>query len=374
MHSQPESKSPNSEARPSNLTQSPTEFSQTSEQDVNIRTHEIEHQLDSRLPIAMRQNRVLRMQQVRGNHYTTQLLTSLQREPSEADLKQQQYDNAAVSPLSTIDDLILLVQHVETAYPGDDWKGITTRIRKSYYDGFLWNSMINDREKYAGLAWPPLTVQDYKAITTAKNHPEITVNGDSIDFGHVLTGLDAMNFPKTGTIMGVAGVEGPPGATWAGDVGSALAQWDLSSFFKDRTKREEFYKQYASNDDMLGDVDGIAISAAGPATATAGISDTLSSRLRAFYKSSSGGASGSSKRFTKFAQGSGFQFSGSGAAIRLDAAAKQRIRSQINNFGLAWRRKGGGQTGANWFHDEDLDWFTTRFVSWVEQGLAAENP
>ena len=185
--------------------------------------------------------------------------------------------------------------------------------------------------------------------------------------------LTSMNFPKTGVIMGAAGVEGPPGATWAGDVGSALAEWDLSDA-QDRTKRDDYYKKFASNDDMLGDVDGIAINAIGPAAASSGATDKVSSRLQSYYKGSAVGTKGSSQRFTKFAQGAGFKYNGTGAAIRLDAATKKRVRSQIDNFGVAWRRNHSGNPGANWFHDEDLDWFTDHFVDWVEKGLAAENP
>jgi hypothetical protein len=332
---------------------------------------------------------VLRMQQAVGNQGTMRRLaqsgTNVQRVPDglpdlatqqarqEERAKQQQrkeeYDQAAATPLNTFDDLITLVQRVEAAYPGENWQGVVTRIRKSYYDGFLWDSMIADRSSYGGLAWPPLAVGDFKAFATAKNHPELKVNGESIDIGHVFTGLDAMNFPKTGLIMGAAGVEGPPGATWGGDVGSALAEWDLSSERKD-DEREKYYQKLASNDDMLGDVDGIAITQK-PADIPA---DKLSERLRWYYQGLNGGKSGASQRFTKFCQASGFNWTGKGAGIQLDAAARKHVRDQINEFAIAWREKGGGVPGFNWFHDKDLDWFTNRFVSWVQNGLAAENP
>lgn len=278
----------------------------------------------------------------------------------------------APAPLSTMDDLIALVQRIETAYPGDNWQGITTRIRKAYYSGFLWNSMIKDREDYGGLSTPPLNPADYQAISTASAHPTIAVNGATIDIGHVFTGLDATNFPHAGVVMGAAGVEGPPGATWGGDVGSALAEWDLKGG-RDRSQRATYYLRFASDDDMLGDVDGIALSQ--PGTAAPGAAPgPLSARLRAYYLGPAGGTPGAQQRFTKFAQGAGFHWTGRGAGIQLDAAARAHIRTQIDNFGVAWRRQHGGQTGANWFHDEDLDWFRDRFVTWVQQGLAAENP
>lgn len=350
--------------------------------------------LQARGNAPVRQAAILQLQQTQGNRATRRLLQRLparsgpaapvavQRGPGAApddtQVKQAEYDAATPTPLRTIDDLITLVQHVEAGF-SEDWTSIVTRIRKAYYDGFLWDSMIKDRENHAGLAWPPLSVQDYKAFTTAKNHPEITVNGDSIDIGHVFTGLDAANFPKTGTVMSAAGVSGPAGATWAGDVGSALAEWDLHAkkgLGHDRTRRQEFYDKFASSDDMLGDVDGIALSAApaGGAAPAASLA-SLSGRLRAYYKTTDGAAAGVSKRFTKFAQGSGFPWTGRGGGIVLSETAKDGIRKQIDNFAVQWRRKATlGVPGANWFYAEDIDWFRDKLVAWVHKGLAAENP
>jgi hypothetical protein len=343
-----------------------------------------------------RQQAVLTLQRTIGNRRTVQRLAALQREPSEIDSEppipvnsndqrhalwekrqQERYDAAVASPLQTADNLLVLVRRVEAAYPGDNWKGIVTRIRKSYYDGFLWNSMINDRESYPGLGWPPLALEDFKAFTEAKNHPEVLINGVSIDLGHVFTGLDAINFSNTGTLMSLAGVQGPAGATWSGDVGSALAEWDVDGrknlgLTADPSQREAFYQKFASNDDMFGDVDGIAIS---KVSLPAGAADTLSTRLQAYYQSIGGAGAGSSQRFTKFCAASGFAWTGKGSGIQFDSNTQTLVNSQIENFAIQWRRKKVlGNPGGNWFHDEDIKWFSNRFLNWVIQGLAAENP
>ena len=336
---------------------------------------------------APHQRAILNMQQQIGNRRTLQLLGRVQRRtdeipPTPEELRQMQeemaeqrrreqaYNAASATPLRTDADLITLVERVEAAYPGEDWRGVTTRIRKSYYDGFLWDSMIAPRADYPGLSWPPLTVEDYKAFATARSHPELRINGESVDIGHVFTGLDAMNFPSTGMLMSAAGVDGPPGATWSGDVGSALAEWDLNAS-SEPDRRLEYYNRFASSDDMLGDVDGIAITRI-PADMPAG--STLSSRLRWYYQGTGGGASGSRQRYTKFCQAAGFRWTGRGAGIQWDSAVRPRVRTQIENFALAWRRKGGGMPGFNWFHDRDLDWFTDHFLDWLKQGLSLENP
>ena len=306
-------------------------------------------------------------------------LVPVQRwDPPEMDAAQKQtYEAAAPSPLNNINDLIQLIERVEKAYSGDDWKGITTRIRKAYYNDALWDKLIQDRKDYGGVVWPPASVQDFKALMTAKNHPEINVNGESIDMGHVFTGLDSQHFPDVNWKADAQRVEGPPAATWSGDVGSALGEWDMNGG-KDRSRRAEFYDRFASKDDMLGDVDGIAVSqltVGGPGGIQG--TDTLSNRLRAYYLGTGGAKSAGSQRFTKFTQASGFKWNGKGGGIKLDNAAQKKIRSQIDNFGVGYLRvkKGKvGGAGTNWFHDEDIDWFTKRFTDWIEQGLAAENP
>lgn len=283
------------------------------------------------------------------------------------------YDAAPISPLANVNDLISLIERVEAAYPSEGWQGITTRLRKSYYDDALWNMLIKDRATYDKVSSPPLSMSDFKALATAKNHPEILApNGDSIDIGHVFTGIDSSNFPNTGWKMDVAGIDGPAAATWSGDVGSALAEWDMNDG-SERAKRKSYYDRFASKDDMLGDVDAIALAAEPPAPGAGG--DKLSARLRAFYIPPAGG--GVNKRFTKFAQASGFKYVGKGGGIKLDGAARSKIRAQVDTFAVQYRRqKKGiiGGAGQNWFHNEDIDFFVNLFTSWVEAGLAVENP
>lgn len=335
-------------------------------------------------PASLTSDHMVRLQRAIGNRATIGL-TQIQRDPDrmidaanekileemreKERARQELYKKAAAAPLRTLDDLLILVKRVEAAYPGEDWKGITTRIRKSYYDGFLWDSMIKDREDYPGLAWPPLAVEDYKAFTEAKKSPELAINGQSVDIGHVFTGLDAMNFTNTGTVMWSEGIQGPPGATWAGDVGSALAVWDVETD-GDAAKRENYYNTYASSDDMLGDVDGIAIKLMPKGGEKDMGGNNLSDRLRWYYSS----VGGATMRYTNFCAAAGFTWTGRGSGIAMDTASRAVIRSQIIKFGKAFRLKSGGVPGANWFYDADVDWFVDKFINWVAAGLAKENP
>lgn len=276
------------------------------------------------------------------------------------------------TPITSIDDFIRIVERVEAAYPGEDWRQITTRIRKSYYDGGNWNEMIADRQSIDRVsARGPLTAEDIAALT--RSHAVIPVNGQSLDVGHLLTGLDAQNFPRTGGLIGLSGIHGPSGATWAGDVGSALAEFGFETQ-SGLTTREEYYNNFASEADMLGDVDGIAISGV---TLPPGAADTLSARLRAYYGAGSTAARPSDTRFTAFCTAAGFTFTGRGSAARLDAAARATIRSRISDFATMWALKLRREHTIVFdaaYTDADLTWFADHFITWVESGLARENP
>lgn len=265
------------------------------------------------------------------------------------------------------------MERVEAAYPGEDWRQITTRIRKSYYDGGNWNEMIADRQSIDRISpRGPLTAEDVAALT--RSYAVVPVNGQSLDVGHLLTGLDAQNYPRTGGLIGLSGIHGPSGATWAGDVGSALAEFGFETQSR-LTTRQDYYDNFASEADMLGDIDGIAISGV---TLPPGTADTLSARLRAYYGAAgSTGSRPADTRFTAFCSAAGFGFTGRGSAARLDAGARATIRTRINDFAAMWalklRREHTIVLDAA-YTDADLTWFTDHFISWVESGLARENP
>ena len=105
------------------------------------------------------------------------------------------------------------------------------------------------------------------------------------------------------------GRRGPAGATWLGDIGSALAMWSLKAG-RDQNKREKYYTDYASDDDMLGDVDGTAsiLPPAGGDTAMGG--NKLSDRLNWYYSGFGNRGGGVTMRYTNFCKASVFGWSG----------------------------------------------------------------
>lgn len=279
--------------------------------------------------------------------------------------------------LSTVQDFIALVERFESAYPAcaADWKLCTTMLRKlTIYNNDNWDRMIADRSDTARPTTPPMLAADFAALAGLTG-VILSSPGGALDVTHVLTGADSMNFPDVAWTMQAGSIamsgnrlEGPASSTWSGDVGSALARFGVKT---DGDKpRTDYYNNYASLDDMIGDIDGIAV---GNVSVPAGA--RFSQRLRAYYTTrGSAGADTAQKRYTAFCTAAGFGLTGAGSGRRLDAAAKGRIRTQINAFAWLYCVSLGKSYAARPrpYSNSDLDWFTNHFVQWVERGLAAE--
>jgi hypothetical protein len=296
------------------------------------------------------------------------------------------------SPLATMDDFIALVERIEAAYPTLAWQDVVSKIRAEQYPGrggayggvmraFTWDDLIDEQDEVAPLQKSIVNPADIAALRANQN---VSFEGKTIDIGHVLTGVDAMNFPQTAGIFKNHKMSGPAAATWSGDVGSALTNWATNHPLKDLSDKgkEKFYNSYSSMDDLLGDLDGINMGG----MASLPKSAKLSQRLRAYYKTSK--ATGSAKRWTNFCSVSGFEVQ-NGA---LTSAARTYIRTQILNFAHGFNIKGALADGAILSNggyggyvseetikmtsrariDTHVDWFANRFIQQVQAGLAAE--
>ncbi len=290
--------------------------------------------------------------------------------------------------LATIQDFIALVERIEAAYAGLPWQDITSRIRKEYYPGpgngaysgiraaFTWDDLIDEQEVVPPLQSPPVAMADIAALRRTQT---VAAPGGDVDIGHVLTGVDSMNFPNVAGIFARHNTSGPAAATWSGDVGSALVNYATDATLNDDSDetREHFYQSYAGRDDMFGDYDGIVLADLSSLPDDA----PLSQRLRTYYITDA--AQGVQRRFHNFCQVSGFTVSNG----RLDDAARTYIREQIERFANAFNVEGiitdafilqGGYSPEVWeitsMHRiaSNLDWFVNRFIQEVEAGLSSE--
>ena len=297
--------------------------------------------------------------------------------------------NADPTPINNMGDFIKLVERIEAAYPGYTWQDVTTKIRKQFYPGhidtekglfkaaFMWDDLIDEQQHIEPLQSPPCRIEDIAALKT-----DLIIGGR--DLGHVLTGIDSMNFPDTAGIFSMVKVSGAAAATWSGDVGSALVYWANRAGFSDPSglRREEFYNQYTSMDDLLGDLDGINLADLPSLKADA----PLSARLQRYYQMNS--KESSNRRTHRFCQLSGFQIENG----KLSGSARAYIRLEVDRFSRAYNTREGAlgdaflmmgshslPIKANSYefttsHEmaKNLDWFVERFIHDIEAGLAKE--
>jgi hypothetical protein len=319
-----------------------------------------------------------------------ELSYKLNVEPSSRDYAD--VGNVKPSPLATMDDFIALVERIESAYSSLNWQIVVAKIRAEQYPGrggayggvmraFTWDDLINEMDEVAPLQKEIASPADIAALRANQN---VSFEGKTIDIGHVLTGVDSMNFPGTDGIFERNKMSGPAAATWSGDVGSALTNWATSHPLNDLSAKgkEKFYQQYSSMDDILGDLDGINLGG----MASLPKSAKLSQRLRAYYKTNK--ANGASRRFHNFCSVSGFEIQNG----KLSQAARAYIRTQILNFAIGYNIKGaladgmilsgggyGGAVSAETIKltsrariEAHIDWFSNYFIQQLETNLAKE--
>ena len=127
-------------------------------------------------------------------------------------------------------------------------------------------------------------------------------DGERVDVGHVLAGLDAINHPAPVEPLGLYEIASNVDAvTWAGDLGSVLAEVLFQQIRRDRpltdAEVQEQIDLCAPPKDMLGNVDAYAIGAAYDISPAA--DRRVSDILEDYYGEGAGMAR--SRRFTTFA-------------------------------------------------------------------------
>jgi hypothetical protein len=127
-------------------------------------------------------------------------------------------------------------------------------------------------------------------------------DGERVDVGHVLAGLDAINHPASVAPLGMYEIASNVDAvTWTGDLGSVLAEVLFQQIRRDRPLTNAEVQQQidlcAPPQDMLGNVDAYVIGAAYDISPSA--DRRVSDILQGYYCEPAGLAR--SRRFTTFA-------------------------------------------------------------------------
>ena len=305
------------------------------------------------------------------------------------------------------------MKRVEAANPGSSALQSAQLIMRSKYhsQGFDW--LLPSSAGAPGVtASGGVTAAD---VTTLGGEFTVTLpQGGQSDPSHIVTAITAgaeTRAPGAGGAGGTLGglVSAPPAgltqldiASWAGDPGSAAAEWATAHPHPTGgTTKQNYLDEFSPESDMIGDVDGVAMTSTSAAAGfafdrTASLSDNLE---RFYYPTNP--REGKNRRFHTFCSVLGFGLDADG--VTLSSAAVTAIDNRIKAFAdwftandpniQTWMvlhsTSGtptfGGGLGAplpvydpiwgEWIaRANDWRWFAEKFRDFVQRNLRAEGP
>lgn len=144
-------------------------------------------------------------------------------------------------------------------------------LRQIYYGAAAWSSSRTSvwSDVITGPPWAPGNDPGPRlgAVMPALRAGQVV---EATDVGHILTGIDAMlnphevvlSFGSRVQVQLPTGVRNDEWATWAGDVGSAAAEWAADQYrLSSRGNLDFYFRSFADPDDLYGDIDAFAIRA-----------------------------------------------------------------------------------------------------------------
>ena len=314
--------------------------------------------------------------------------------------------------VTTMRQFIDLVKRVEAANPGLSALQIAQLIMRSKYhsSGFDW--LLPSSSGAPGVtASGGVTSAD---VTTLSGEFTVTLpQGGESDPSHIVTAMTAAAETRApgaggagGTLAGL--VSAPPAgltqldiASWAGDPGSAAAEWATAHPHPTGgTTKQNYLDEFSPESDMIGDVDGVAMTSTSVAAGfafdrTASLSDNLE---RFYYPTNP--REGKNRRFHTFCSVLGFGLEADG--VTLSSASVTAIDNRIKAFAdwftandpniQAWMvlhspptpSFGGGLAPSLPVYDpiwnewirrgSDWRWFAEKFRDFVQRNLRAEGP
>lgn len=247
---------------------------------------------------------------------------------------------------NSLDEYLFLVRCAESRL-GVGTPGVISALRQIYYgnaawsisQNAVWNDVIPNRPWSPGTN--PQTVLG--AQLSAALRASQVVQGT--DIGHVLTGIDAMLNPRDvelhmGPVAMATGLWNEEWATWAGDVGSAAAEFAADTAGATlRGNLRVYFDDLAGADDLAGDIDSFAMraglrpTAAPPALLKTAMSagTPLSELLMQYYRITSGSqGSARASRKRSFIAAYGGVLAGSTLTNR--PALHAALRPSVENF------------------------------------------
>jgi hypothetical protein len=265
----------------------------------------------------------------------------------------------AVIPVA---DFVAYLEEAERAFPDDDPADLLSRIRNTYYSGFLVSQLLPDARAHGGRTLhgnPRLGRVALRHLTARADENGVGDNpapyvllpsGEQVDIGHLFLGLEALLHPRTTVPFSAYGVPNIDATGWVADVGMASV-WTTKhaegapdprvSRRLAAADRDAYYLMSAPDADLLGDVDVFAMRAQWALAA----GQPLSAALRTYYLGRPGRPPGMRWRWRAFASVNRLAYRRDGGRVVWDPAWWPGWVRRIDRFNDVY---GAGVGGSLW--------------------------
>jgi hypothetical protein len=293
-----------------------------------------------------------------------------------------------------VDRFVAYLEEAERAFPADSPADLLSRIRNTYYSGFLVEQLLPDARAKGGRTLhgnPRLSRTAHRHLTARADENGVGDNpspyvllpsGEQIDIGHLFLGLDALLHPRTTVPFSAYGVPNIDATGWVADVGMASV-WTTrhASGTPDprvsrrlpSPDRDAYYLMSAPDADLLGDVDVFAMRAQWALAA----GQPLSTALRAYYLGHRGRPAGTRWRWRAFAAVNRLTYGRAGGGIAWDPAWWSGWVRRIDRFNDIYGAGVGGSLLGTLTWPSHRPWPETPymlglFLAWAQPLLEVE--
>jgi hypothetical protein len=293
-----------------------------------------------------------------------------------------------------VDEFVAYLEEAERAFPDDSPADLLSRVRNTYYSGFLVSQLLPDARAHGGRTLhgnPRLGRVAHRHLTARANENGVGDNpapyvllpgGDQIDIGHLFLGLEAVLHPRTAVPFSAYGVPNIDATGWVADVGMASV-WTTKhaeggpdprvSRRLPAPDRDAYYLMSAPDADLLGDVDVFAMRAQWALAA----GQPLSAALRAYYLGRPGRPPGIRWRWRAFASVNRLAWGRAGGGVAWDPSWWHGWVRRIDRFNDVYGAGVGGSLWGTITRPASRAWPETPymlalFLDWAGPRLEAE--
>jgi hypothetical protein len=293
-----------------------------------------------------------------------------------------------------VDRFVAYLEEAERAFPQDTPADLLSRVRNTYYSGFLVSQLLPDSRAHGGRTLhgnPRLGRTAHRHLTARadENGPGdnpapyvLLPSGEQVDIGHLFLGLEALLHPRTTVPFSAYGVPNIDATGWVADVGMASV-WTTKhvegapdprvSRRLPAPDRDAYYLMSAPDADLLGDIDVFAMRAQWALAA----GQPLSAAMRAYYLGRPGRPPGMRWRWRAFASVNRLAYRRAGGRIAWDPAWWPGWVRRIDRFNDVYGAGVGGSLWGTLTRPARRVWPETPymlavFLDWAQPLLEAE--